>query len=220
MTVSRLLALASVPRRQLDAILVRLAPDMCARRRGRPWSCSLRCRVLLTCVALRTNLTFRELALCASISSSTAHRIVAALTPVLAKLLGAPVIDRRVAWVVDGTLIPTRDHACAAKAKNYRYSCNAQILIQQRDLRIVATFAGGPGNRNDPVHYRGSPIEALCQTHAHVLADGGLPRHPRAHHSGVSGEPDRAEPRVAATPSPESPRRACDWPAQDLACPP
>jgi hypothetical protein len=69
--------------------------------------------------------------------------------------------DRRESWVVDGTLIPTRDHSHAAKSKNYRWSCNAQILIRRRDLRIVATTAGGPGNRNDPVHYRGSWIETL-----------------------------------------------------------
>jgi hypothetical protein len=31
---------------------------------------------------------------------------------------------------------------------------------------------GWAGNRNDPVHDRGSPIEALCKAHACVLADG------------------------------------------------
>ena len=173
MTVARLRALTSMPRRQLEAILARLECTSRRSRRGRPRSCSLRHRVLLTCVALRTNLTFRELAACTAISSSTAHRIVAALTPVLASLVGPPPRDRRVSWVVDGTLIPTRDHARAAKSKNYRYSCNAQILIRRRDLRVIAAFAGGPGNRNDPVHYRGSPIEELCKQHRRVLADGG-----------------------------------------------
>jgi hypothetical protein len=67
--------------------------------------------------------------------------------------------DRRESWVVDGTLIPTRDHRRAARSKNYRWSCNAHVLIRRRDLRIVATTAGGPGNRNDPVHYRGSNLE-------------------------------------------------------------
>jgi len=92
---------------------------------------------------------------------------------VLARLLGPPPRDRRAAWVVDGTLIPTRDHACAAKSNNYRYSCNAQVLIRRRDLRVLATYAGGPGNRNDPTHYRRSRIEALCKAHMRVLADGG-----------------------------------------------
>jgi hypothetical protein len=179
MTIARLLVLASMSGRQLAAILERVEPVESAirvaphRPRGRPWSRSLRDRVLFTCIALRTNLTFRELAACTSMSSSTAHRIVAALTPKLAALLVPPRRDRRVSWVVDGTLIPTRDHTRAAKSKNYRYSCNAQILIQRRDLRVVATSAGGPGHRNDRVHYRGSPIEALCRAHERVLADGG-----------------------------------------------
>jgi len=81
--------------------------------------------------------------------------------------------DRRESWVVDDTLIPTRDHRRAARSKNYRWSCNAQILIRRRYLRIVATTAGGPGNRNDSVHYRGSTVEALCKQHGRVLADGG-----------------------------------------------
>jgi hypothetical protein len=76
-------------------------------------------------------------------------------------------------WIVDGTLIPTRDHACAAKSKNYRWSCNAQALVRWRDRRVVATSAGGPGNRNDTVHFRGSEVEALCLEHHRVLADGG-----------------------------------------------
>lgn len=171
MTVGRLLVLASMTRRQLDAIVARLARH--DHQRGRPWSCSLRRRVLVTCVSLRTNLTFRELAACASLSSSTVHRIVTTLTPLLAALVDPPPRDRRVSWVVDGTLIPTRDHTCAAKSKNYRYSCNAQILIRRRDLRVVASSAGGPGNRNDPVHYRGSLVEQLCKRHGRVLADGG-----------------------------------------------
>src|SRR5207247_7079026 len=69
--------------------------------------------------------------------------------------------------------LPTRDHSCAAKSKNYRYSCNAQILVRRRDLAVVAIAAGGPGNRNDPTHYRGSAVQALCRRHGRVLADGG-----------------------------------------------
>ena len=81
--------------------------------------------------------------------------------------------DRRWTWIVDGTLIPTRDHDCAARSKNYRYSCNTQILVRGRDLLVIATTAGGPGNRNDPIHYRGSMIETLCKAHGRVLADAG-----------------------------------------------
>jgi hypothetical protein len=81
--------------------------------------------------------------------------------------------DRRESWVVDGTLVATRDHRRAARSKNYRSSCNAQILARRRDLRILATSAGGPGNRNDPIHYRASPVAALCREHGRVPADGG-----------------------------------------------
>jgi hypothetical protein len=128
---------------------------------------------LIRCAALRTNLTVRELAASFAISKSAAHRIVSTMTSRLAAL-GAEnrPSDRRESWVVDGTLIPTRDHRRAARSKNYRWSCNAQVLIRRRDLRIVATAASGPGNRNDPVHYRGSNIETLCKQHGRVLADG------------------------------------------------
>jgi hypothetical protein len=129
--------------------------------------------VLIACAALRTNLTTRELAAVFQISKSAAHRIVATITPRLAALFhDVANRDRRCSWIVDGTLIPTRDHSHAAKSKNYRYSCNAQVLCR-RDLEVVATAAGGPGNRNDPVHHRGSEIQVLCKRHGRVLADGG-----------------------------------------------
>ena len=171
MTISRMLALAAITRRRLAVVIQRLPLE---RRCGRPWSCSLAQGILITCTALRTNLTMRELAASFAISKSAAHRIVSTMTPRLAALAAHDrPDDRRESWVVDGTLIPTRDHRRAARSKNYRWSCNAQILVRRRDLWIAATTAGGPGNRNDPVHYRGSRIEALCKQHGRVLADGG-----------------------------------------------
>ena len=171
MTTSQMLTLAALTRRRLTVLLQGLRPDPC---RGRPWSQSRSQRVLIACAALRTNLTIRELAAAFAISKSSAHRIVSTMMPQIAALSASTAPrDRRDSWVVDGTLIPTRDHRRAARSKNYRWSCNAQILARRRDLRVVATSAGGPGNRNDPVHYRGSEIEALCQQHGRVLADGG-----------------------------------------------
>lgn len=167
----RLRVLAALSPRRL-AVLIQRMPRS-ARRRGRPWSCSLRRRILVACSALRTNLTIRELAAVARLSKSTAHRIVTTMTVQLASLTASAPRDRRESWVVDGTLVPTRDHSRAARSKNYRWSCNAQVLVRRRDLYVIATSAGGPGNRNDPVHYRGSLIEALCKTHRRVLADGG-----------------------------------------------
>jgi hypothetical protein len=61
----------------------------------------------------------------------------------------------------------------AAKSKNYRWSCNAQVLVRTNDHHVVAVAAGGPGNRNDTIHYRDSFLESLCQSHPRVLADGG-----------------------------------------------
>ncbi|HTS31408.1 MAG TPA: transposase, partial [Bryobacteraceae bacterium] len=129
---------------------------------------------MIACTALRTNLTIRELGALFRVSKSQVHRILGNLIPRLAHLLGLTVVrDRRWSWIVDGTLVPTRDHMAAARSKNYRWSCNAQVLVRRRDLRVVEVSGGGPGNRNDTIHYRGSPIEALCRQHARVLADGG-----------------------------------------------
>jgi len=129
----------------------------------------LELRVVIACTALRTNLTVRELACLFTISKSQAHRVVADLVPRLATLLERTVdTSRRWSWIVDGTLVPTRDHVTAAKSKNYRWSCNAQILVRRADLRIVDVVGGGPGNRNDPIHYRGSSIERRYRRH-----DGG-----------------------------------------------
>lgn len=154
----------------LDAVVERIAGRS---RMGRPWSCSLRRRVQIVCAALRTNLTVRERAAVFRISKSSAHRIVATLVPKLASMVSTVAGDWRWSWVVDGTLIPTRDHSRAARSKNYRWSCNAQVLARRQDLRIIATSAGGPGHRNDPIHYRGTAIEGLCKQHGRVLADGG-----------------------------------------------
>src|SRR5258705_10511902 len=106
MTTARLLALAFMPRRQLETHRTHRtyrthrthragdAPN--APPSSRPavvtLAASLRPHHR---VALRTNLTFRELAACASISSSTAHRIVAAFTPVLAQLIHPTTRDLR-----------------------------------------------------------------------------------------------------------------------------
>jgi len=131
-------------------------------------------RVVVACASLRTNLTLRELAAVFGMSTSQVHRIVANLVPRIAALLATSNSgDRRRTWIVDGTLVPTRDHRLAAKSKNDRWACNAQILVRHCDRRVVAIAAGGPGHRNDPVHYRGSAVERLCRLQGRVLADGG-----------------------------------------------
>jgi hypothetical protein len=103
----------------LDSVLRRIERDA---KRGHPWSCSLRRRVLITCVALRTNLTVRELAAVFRISKSAAHRIIATMTRRGAALRAAPTRDHRWSWVIDGSLIPTRGPGNRNDVIHYRGS--------------------------------------------------------------------------------------------------
>jgi hypothetical protein len=164
------------------------------RRRGRPWIDPLRKRLWLVCTALRTNLTLREIATLFDVSKSRAHRIVADLTRRIARMLGrVRDLSRRFAWAVDGTLIPTRDHRVAAKSKNYRYSCNVQVLARGRDLQIIDVDGGGPGNRNDPVHYRGSKLQAPLPEARARAGRWRLSRRATPRHAGSSGVTESCE---------------------------
>lgn len=150
------------------------ATDLAARPRGRPWQLPLPARLLVTTVALRTNLTMRQIAAVFNISTSQTHRIIDRHTRLLATLLPLTVnLDRRWSWTLDGSLVPTRDHTAAARSKNRRWSTNAQVLSQRADLAVVAITGGGPGNRNDTVHYHASSLPELVTSHGRVLADGG-----------------------------------------------
>lgn len=90
-------------------------------RRGRPWSLPLEDRVLLVAAYWRTNLTLRQLAPFFGISKSAADRIVYCLGPSLA-LQPRKRFRKDSVLIVDGTLVPARDHTVAAQSKNYRYS--------------------------------------------------------------------------------------------------
>ncbi|CAN5345498.1 hypothetical protein BH23ACT9_BH23ACT9_39520 [soil metagenome] len=171
--------LTGLTKAHIDHITAELARPA---RPGRPWALPLASRVLLAAAALRTNLTVRQLAAIIDISKSQAHRIIDHLTPLLAGLLDATVDDdKRWSWTVDGTLIPTRDHRSAGKSKNYRYSTNAQILSRRSDLLVIAVDGGGPGNRNDTIHYRGTDLQRRCVEHGRVYADGGYRGIPELH---------------------------------------
>jgi DNA-binding MarR family transcriptional regulator len=96
MTTPQMLVLAALSRERMATILRCLGAEPC---RGRPWSASRRRRVLLTCAALRTNLTIRELAATFGVSRSAADRIIASMTPRIAALLPCPAVsDRRDSW--------------------------------------------------------------------------------------------------------------------------
>jgi hypothetical protein len=43
--------------------------------------------------------------------------------------------------IVDGTLVPIRDHTVAEQSKNYRYSTNHQVVIDT-DTRLVVMVGG------------------------------------------------------------------------------
>jgi hypothetical protein len=50
---------------------------------------------------------------------------------------------------VDGTLVPTRDHAIAEQSRNHRYSTNHQVVIDTDSHRVVVVGRPLPGNRHD-----------------------------------------------------------------------
>lgn len=87
----------------------------------------VRGRVLLVAAYWRTNLTVRQIAALFGTSKSAAGRIIDDLAPKL-----APRPRKRYApetvLIVDGTLVPARDHTVAAKSKNYRYSTSHRVV--------------------------------------------------------------------------------------------
>ncbi len=76
----------------------------------------------------RTNLTLRQLAPLFGISKSAADRIIGRLGPMIA-LRPRKRFRRDSVLIVDGTLVPTRDHTVAEQSKNYRYSTNHHVVI-------------------------------------------------------------------------------------------
>ena len=74
--------------------------------------------------------------------------------------------------IVDGTLVPTRDHQVAEQSKNYRYSTNHQVVIDADTRLVVSVGRPLPGNRNDCKAWELSGAkEAVGRTT--VIADGG-----------------------------------------------
>lgn len=163
-------------RRLVRLVAERGADSVVEGRPGRPWSLPLADRVLLVATYWRTNLTLRQVGPLFGVSYSAAYRIIDSLTPLLAL---TPARRRRVdqVTIVDGTLIPTRDHALAAPSKNYRYSTNLQVAIDANTRLVVALGDPQPGNRNDTIVYATSGIKDKLAGRP-VLADGGYQGHP------------------------------------------
>lgn len=51
--------------------------------------------------------------------------------------------------VVDGALVPTREHTVAEQSKNYRYSTHHRVVIEADTRLVVAVGRPLSGNRND-----------------------------------------------------------------------
>ncbi|MFD8952510.1 transposase [Streptomyces xanthophaeus] len=157
--------------RKLITLLRREGAD--TMRPGRPWSLSLEDRVLLVAAYWRTNLALRQIAPLFGVSKSTADRIVDHVAPLLA-LKQRKRFGKDTVLIVDGTLVPTRDHVIAAKAKNYRYSTNHQVVVDADTRLVVAVGKPLPGNRNDCKAWTESGAkDAVGRTT--TIADGGYP---------------------------------------------
>ncbi|MFI5743469.1 transposase [Streptomyces anulatus] len=142
-------------------------------RKGRPWSLPLEDRVLLVAAYWRTNLTLRQLALLFGISKSAADRIIDHLGPSLA-LQPRKRFRKDTVLIVDGTLVPTRDHTIAEQSKNYPYSTNHQVVIDADTRLIVLVGRPLPGNRNDCKAWEESGAKAAVGRTL-TIADGGYP---------------------------------------------
>ncbi|MER5966564.1 transposase [Streptomyces sp. NPDC002057] len=142
-------------------------------RPGRQWGLPLEDRVLLVVAYWRTNLTLRQLVPLFGVSKSAAGRIIDHVGPLLA-LQQRRRFPRDAVLIVDGTLVPARDHSIAEKSKNYRYSTNHQVVIDADTRLIVVVGRPLPGSRNDCKAWTESGAEAAVGM-ATVIADGGYP---------------------------------------------
>ncbi|WP_369192198.1 transposase [Streptomyces sp. R08] len=140
-------------------------------RRGRPWPLSFQDRVLLVVTYWRTNLTTRQLAPLFGVSKSVAERVIKRLGPRLA-LQPRRRFRKEAVLIVDGTLVPTRDHTVAEQSKNYRYSTNHQVVIDADSRLVVVVGRPLPGNRNDCTAWAESGAQTAVGRTV-TIADGG-----------------------------------------------
>ncbi|MFE7512144.1 transposase [Streptomyces sp. NPDC057540] len=178
---------------KLVTVLRREGAD--AVRKGRPWSLPLEDRALLVAAYWRTNLTMRQLAPLFGVSKSAADRIIDHLGPMLA-LRPRQRFAKDTVLIVDGTLVPTRDHTIAERSKNYRYSTNHQVVTDADTRRVVMVRRPLAGNRNDCKAWEESGAKAAVGKTL-TITDGGYPGtglvipHPRKR--GQTELPERKE---------------------------
>lgn len=104
-------------------------------------------------------------------SKSAADRIIDHLGPALA-LQQRKRFSKDTVVIVDGTLVPTRDHAIAEQSKNYRYSTSHQVVIDAGTRLVVAVGRPAAGNRNDGKAWELSGAKSAVGKTT-VIADGG-----------------------------------------------
>lgn len=127
--------------------------------------------MLLVAAYWRTNLTLRQLAPLFGLSKSAAGRVINHVGPLLA-LRPRKRFPKDSVLIVDGTLVPTRDHEVAEKSKIYRYSTNHQVVIDADTRLVVVVGRPVPGNRNDCKAWELSGAK-VAAGNATVIADGG-----------------------------------------------
>lgn len=141
-------------------------------RKGRPWSLPLEDRALLVAAYWRTNLTMRQLA---PRSGFPSRQRTGSSTTSGRCLPSSPASDSRrdTVLIVDGTLVPSRDHTIE-QSKNYRYSTNHQVVVDADTRLIVVVGRPLSGNRNDCKAWEESGAKAAVGT-TMTIADGGYP---------------------------------------------
>ncbi len=115
----------------------------------------------------------RQLAPLFGVFKSSANRIIDNLGPRLA-LQPRKRFAKNTVLIVDGTLVPTRDHTSADRSKNYRYSINHQVVIDADTRLVVVVGRPLPGNRNDCKAWAESGAKAAVGSTV-TIADGGYP---------------------------------------------
>nr|WP_329163759.1 transposase [Streptomyces anulatus] len=104
-------------------------------------------------------------------SEFAADRVIRHLGPLLA-LRPRKRFRKNTVLIVDGTLVPTRDHTVAEQSKNYRYSTNHQVVVDADSCLVVVVGQPLPGNHNDCKAEELSGAKASVGSTT-VVADGG-----------------------------------------------
>jgi hypothetical protein len=98
-----------------------------------------------------TNPTLRQLAPRFGVSKSAADRVIDHLGCALA-LQPRERFRKETVLIVDGTLVPTRDHTIAEQSRNYRHYTDHQVVIDADSRLVIAVGRPLPGNRTTARH--------------------------------------------------------------------